>query len=803
MANGAGVQLDSSRNALSQGFSLHWYQIDKVIGDGGFGITYLAHDQNLGRPVAIKEYMPEDFAVRVEGNTVQPRAKDKQGLYEWGLDRFIFEARILAQFDHPNIIRVLSVFEENNTAYMVMEYARGRDLSKVFKTEGIFNQEQLLDVFIPIIDGLVLVHNEHFIHRDIKPANIYIDTNSKPVLLDFGSARQSFSGKTRPLTNVLTYGYAPYEQYSEDYGEQGPWTDIYSLGACFYIGLTGKKPVDALTRGGGLLKDGFDPYEPVSLLLKNRYPEYFLRAIDNALLFKAEHRPQDVLTWASMLLGETEAPPLPGNMGQHIGSYDDKTIPRPRRKNSFPTEPLRNSKGLINSSGKRNTNPTFDIQVSNGSQRKQQTQRASIPMIFVTLVLVVAAGALGVQMRVDLKIKHWVDRFYNNSEQTESIRDVALPSENKSVPDADNLAAEAADSGGSNSVTNDDTSVIGNQDTTIGADKRAETEGTIKKLLSNAGLAYKQENFTRPNKNNAVFYFKKVLTLDSSNAAALKGLQDVENRLTKRALETFNNKRFKVAKNLLNELEQLNSESKTVHELRSKIAEREKAKREIASLLNRAKMLRQKERYMTPENNNAYDIYQQVLEREPDNKDALQGVLSIKDYYIRLFGRHIKDLKTDKAKQDLKVLSELQIPQALYEDMESKFAAADWQAKKKAQDAETAQISKPAQITMDQVNELLGSFKTFMENQDFKELEKISRFSDGREQFIKQLFGQYKTVKVQISNVQYIAARNKASARIQLSELTENSGYQVVPGAWSRFQIDMRLDRDQRLKIHW
>jgi len=186
-----------NKNSLPEGYLLHWYEIKRVIGRGGFGITYLAHDTNLDRYVAIKEFMPEDFATRESDSTVHPKTSDQKNLYEWGLERFVKEARTLAKFNHPNIVHVQSVFEENNTAYMIMEYAQGEDLSLIYKKEPKFTEEQFLDTFIPVMDGLALIHNAGFIHRDIKPANIYICDNNSPLLLDFGSARQSIGGKTK------------------------------------------------------------------------------------------------------------------------------------------------------------------------------------------------------------------------------------------------------------------------------------------------------------------------------------------------------------------------------------------------------------------------------------------------------------------------------------------------------------------------------------------------------------------------------------------------------------------------------
>ncbi|MGH8120275.1 MAG: serine/threonine protein kinase, partial [Gammaproteobacteria bacterium] len=183
--------MEQHKNALKPGFQLHWYHIQEILGQGGFGITYLAHDTNLNQAVAIKEYLPVDLAVREAAVSVHPVTAERDEEYRWGLERFISEAQTLARFRHPHIIRVLTVFKENNTAYMVMEYEQGRPLHEILKEKKTLPEEELKNIILPILDGLEEVHAENFIHRDIKPANIYIREDQTPVLLDFGSARQS------------------------------------------------------------------------------------------------------------------------------------------------------------------------------------------------------------------------------------------------------------------------------------------------------------------------------------------------------------------------------------------------------------------------------------------------------------------------------------------------------------------------------------------------------------------------------------------------------------------------------------
>lgn len=218
------------RNALHTGHKLHWYEIVSILGQGGFGITYLANDPNLDLLVAIKEFLPMELAVRESDSSLHPVSDGHSDTYGWGLDRFLSEAQTLARFRHPNIVRVLSVFEANNTAYMVMEYEQGKSLEDALKFRRIEGEEQLLGLLFPLLDGLELVHAAGFIHRDIKPDNIYMREDGVPVLLDFGSARQALGVATRTLTTLVSPGYAPFEQYNatRDSDRQGPWTDLFA-----------------------------------------------------------------------------------------------------------------------------------------------------------------------------------------------------------------------------------------------------------------------------------------------------------------------------------------------------------------------------------------------------------------------------------------------------------------------------------------------------------------------------------------------------------------------------------------------
>src|SRR3990172_10168882 len=208
-------------NALSPGHKIHWYEITDILGAGGFGITYLALDLNLEHEVAIKEYLPAELIMRDKHGNVHPLSAEHGTRYQWGLNRFISEARTIGKFKHPHIVRVRNVFEANNTAYMVMDYELGESLQEILGRRKTLSEEEIKDIILPIIDGVRQVHAAVFIHRDIKPANIFMRVDGDPVLLDFGSARKSLQDSVQSLTSIYSRGYAPIEQYNTTEDIQG------------------------------------------------------------------------------------------------------------------------------------------------------------------------------------------------------------------------------------------------------------------------------------------------------------------------------------------------------------------------------------------------------------------------------------------------------------------------------------------------------------------------------------------------------------------------------------------------------
>ena len=295
-------------DALPAGTRLHEFEILSVIGQGGFGIVYLAHDLTLDRRVAIKEYMPSALATRTQAMTVAVRSSRHTETFAAGLRSFINEARLLAQFDHPSLLKVHRFWEAHGTAYMVMPYYAGITLGQLLlQPGGPPDEARLLALLHPLIDALELLHAARCYHRDIAPDNILMLPDGRPLLLDFGAARRVIGDMTQALTVILKTGYAPVEQYGglPDM-PQGAWTDIYALGSVLQFAITGHTPPQAVAR---FLKDR---REPLAVTAAGRYSEQFLSAIDRSLAVLPKDRPQSVAELRALIGHGPRNTPVPG-----------------------------------------------------------------------------------------------------------------------------------------------------------------------------------------------------------------------------------------------------------------------------------------------------------------------------------------------------------------------------------------------------------------------------------------------------------------------------------------------------------
>lgn len=290
---------ESQNHALPEGYKLQGYKIVKVLSAGGFSFVYLAWDET-GKRVAIKEYLPAALAVRSEGDKVEAKSPESVMNFRQGLKSFFEEGRALASIHHNNIIRVLNFFRANDTVYMVMQYERGKSLQEYIQSHPEPAKEAFVRrLFSELLSGLREVHACKLLHLDIKPANIYIRMDGSPVLLDFGSARQTLTDTQTKLPLSFTPGFASPEQYT-DRKLLGPWSDIYSVGASMYACLVRASPPAADVRSAQ------DKLIPAVQLGKGVYSRHLLEIIDRCMKLDPMQRPQSVFALQKMLM---EKPP--------------------------------------------------------------------------------------------------------------------------------------------------------------------------------------------------------------------------------------------------------------------------------------------------------------------------------------------------------------------------------------------------------------------------------------------------------------------------------------------------------------
>jgi serine/threonine protein kinase len=589
-------------NDLEAGFEILWYRIDSVLGRGGFGITYLATDTNLNQLVAIKEYLPRDFATRSGDSTVQPVSQKEEDMFSWGLDRFMSEAQTLAKFRHPNIVRVQSVFKHNNTGYMVMEYEHGRPLNEVYKEKVVLSQKELEDIYYPIIDGLAAVHKQGFIHRDIKPANIYIRDDGSPVLLDFGAARHALGSQTHALTAMLTVGYAPFEQYNEGSGKQGPWTDIYSICACLYQGVKGVKPVESSMRGMALLHKEVDPCIPLSQSNIEGYQSAFLRGIDQGLMIQIHDRPQSLESLMDMLKGNIELEDLP---------------PRPE-----PAKPINFDKTVI-----RPLN-----QLLKGENKESQIQEQQ------------ASGE-------DL-IEPTFNTAYSQKTTVVSLPDNPLP--DRPVPDSPQVSwvkkwgaiiaavtvvmiLTVAVVWWPGDSTKPSTDATGTNPSVAGTPQDKQQQ-KISQLLEQANQFYLAGNFFNLQKDHALNRYLQIRSMDEQNKEANTRLKKIAQILLKDADKLIKSNNFEQATIRLDAVALVDPAFPGLNSLQKELsgsAQLAKKNKQLETLLDRGNLAMSSGHLYAPFENSALEIYRSVLSLDADNVAARQGMNEISDRVMK------------------------------------------------------------------------------------------------------------------------------------------------------------------------
>jgi tetratricopeptide (TPR) repeat protein len=452
-----------SQYSLQPGIRIGDYEVLAELGAGSFGITYKAWDHRLQTYVALKEYLPLEFAVReADSATVAPRNQKVTHQFQFGLKGFLEEARTLAQFRDARIVRITNFMEANGTAYLVMDYEEGESLDGLLRREQRRLEEpEVLRVMIPVLEGLCIVHRAGVLHRDVKPANIYLRAQGSPLLLDFGAARHALGEETQNLTSIVTPGYGPFEQYQRT-GKQGPWTDVYGAGATLYRLVTGRRPAEAPDRAGAVHGGEKDPNPPAQEAAKGRYTQRLLETVDWMLQPLPQDRPQRV-----------------EDALERIASTDAPT--------------LRDPSGPPTSSGSRARAALAQMEQERASRRQGLTTLA------VGLAVVLAVAGLGVL----------------------ATRRSNGPPETAATPAPAPLAAPGAVAPEPEAAA--ETAAPADPEATAAAAQAQQ----ISEALGRAEQAVAELRLTTPESDSAMFHYQQVLSLDPENATAREGVRNI------------------------------------------------------------------------------------------------------------------------------------------------------------------------------------------------------------------------------------------------------------------------------------
>ncbi len=745
------------RDALRTGLKLHWYEIFSVLGQGGYGITYLGRDTNLNKSVAIKEYLPRELAIRDGNNTVQPRNGQQGEFYKNGLRRFIKEAQTLARFKHPNIVQVQSFFEANNTAYMVMEYERGNSLATFVENKRFRVETVLIEILLRIMDGLEQVHKVGFIHRDIKPANIFLRNDGTPVLIDFGSARYARHGEVSTLTSMVSPGFAPIEQYQGSEVHEGPWSDIYGLGATCYRLISGVAPVDALKRSVGLTVDGKDPYAPLADGEYNEFSMRFRDAVDVAMRFNWKHRPQSIAEWRSILLNgvATVPPKQPGTAGQPAASGAG-----PRRNTGGDTERYEAATGLGARVARKTTGPrravgiTEPVSATSPHAITERAARVEPGPRTETFAIPNPASDPG---SGDAPQTRAAAPPAGDPVQRESVRASGKPRAVVKGGAAKALQPRASSGGGEKARAPE-----------LSA-RRAEPEPVA---ISAVGAAPRNRRWAVA-AGVAATITAAVIGWQLLDPTTVPTAPSVDERVAKAAIARATAERAAAE---LAAAEQAAAE---------RAAQAEKAAAQRAAAVEQAAAERAAAERAAAER----AAKRAVTEREAAERAA--AVLAVAELAAAR-----QEAAARRAAQQ--ATNERQALEAAQRRDQQRVALT---VTNLPPSPDTAPAADRPDIEV--ISELINEFERAFESRDLNRLERTANLSQGKRALLEQVFNTYSVIEVSISDLALLGAQGSASARMTVTRLLDQNGNRVIPGAWKEQQLVTRKEVGQWQKFEW
>ena len=548
------------------------YVVGRILGEpGGFGITYLSYDRLQEKRVAIKEYMPREIAGRdTDGVSVMPHSGKGSEEFVYGKEQFLGEAKTLARFDHANIVSVEDFFEENGTAYLVMEYYKGKPLDKYLadQPEGRMDPVVATEIMLRVLDGLKEVHKEGYLHRDVKPENVYLTAEGRPILIDFGAARQAVGERSRSLSIVMTEGYAPYEQYSRQ-GNQGPHTDVYGCGATLYRMVAGQKPPPATDR---VMEDRLE--EPRSL--NSEVPKGLSQVIVEALAMGDEER----IPTAEVFQDRLRA----GLQGEIATPSSEEREPTASEQSSDASPEKTSAEGSEGSRDDSVENPSSDYEQTQAREKNAEGGRPGLSTLAMGALIVLALGLGGMALAL-----------YPSSEE------VAQTTERQTTKQ---------------SATDESASEAGG-----GLSSGKEDQSRASKFLKAAQGDLEAGRLTKPEGANALAAVRQVLNRNPGSEEAQRLLGQIARQLEEKGNAARKAGNLTAAADFYErslEIENQESVRTSLETVRSRVQKRER----VEQLLSSVRSILAREASSTNELKEAQKQIEQVLALDADNQEA-------------------------------------------------------------------------------------------------------------------------------------------------------------------------------------